>query len=177
MSSTPISPPVSLPGPWEGVVFDMDGLLVHTERQWLAAKLELCRRHDHVLSEADKAAVFGLADLESATYFAHVFGLDGEHVEDLRQEYLDIVGELIDSGVELTDGAAELIDRLREAGGAPRFTVYPYGAHWIWQRTYARDDLYAWLLDQSLAKRRSACSARPHLAPTPGDAPQHEGVK
>ncbi len=113
MSSTATSPPVSLPGPWKAVVFDMDGLLVHTERQWLAAKLELCRRHDHVLSEADKAAVFGLADLESATYFAHVFGLDGEHVEDLRQEYLDIVGELIDSGVELTDGAAELIHRLR----------------------------------------------------------------
>jgi HAD superfamily hydrolase (TIGR01509 family) len=113
MSSTPAPPSLTLPGPWKAVVFDMDGLLVHTERQWLEAKLELCRRYDHELNEADRAAVFGAADGESARYFATVFGLGEDRVEQVREEYMDIVGELIDGGVEVTDGAAELIERLR----------------------------------------------------------------
>lgn len=113
MSSTHALPSLTLPGPWSAVVFDMDGLLVHTERQWLEAKLELCRRHGHELDDADRAAVFGSADSDSARYFAGVFGLGEDHVEDIREEYIDIVAELIDSGVEVTAGAAELIERLR----------------------------------------------------------------
>jgi len=97
----------------QAVIFDMDGLLVHTERQWLAAKLELCRRYGHELNDADRAAVFGAADGDSAKYFAQVFGLGEDRVEDIRQEYLDIVGEFIDSGVVVTAGATELIEGLR----------------------------------------------------------------
>lgn len=76
-----------------------------------------------------------------------------------------------------TSFQGQLIDRLRKAGGEPRFTIYPWGAHWIWERTYARDDLYAWMLDQSLVKRRSARGAGAHVTAPPHDAPQHVGVK
>jgi HAD superfamily hydrolase (TIGR01509 family) len=113
MSSTFVRPTPTLPGPWKAVVFDMDGLLVHTERQWLEAKVELCRRHGHELNRADRAAVFGLADGESAEYFTRVFGFGEDRVEEIRQEYLEIVGGLIDSGVVVTAGATELIERLR----------------------------------------------------------------
>ena len=113
MSSTATRPSITLPGPWRGVVFDMDGLLVHTERQWLQAKLELFRRYDRELTAADKAAVFGFADLQSVTYFAQRFGLPPERVPALQSEYLDIVGELIDDGIEITAGAPELVDHLR----------------------------------------------------------------
>ena len=113
MSSTSLRPAITLPGPWHGVVFDMDGLLVHTERQWLEAKLELFRRYDRELTAADKAAVFGLADLQTVTYFAQRFGLPSERVPELQTEYLAIVGELIDDGVEITAGATELVDHLR----------------------------------------------------------------
>lgn len=73
----------------------------------------------------------------------------------------------------------QLIDRLRDAGGDPRFTVYPYGAHWVWGRTYTRDDLYDWLLDQSLAKRRSLTDAcgRADAPAAPCDASQHVRVE
>jgi len=54
-----------------------------------------------------------------------------------------------------------MIEDLRKAGGNPRWTVYPDGFHWIWERTYAREDLYAWMLDQSLAKRREAAASGP----------------
>ena len=114
MSSTATRPSVTLPGPWRGVVFDMDGLLVHTERQWLQAKLELFRRHDRELTAADRAAVFGFADLQTVTYFAQRFDLPPERIPALQTEYLDIVGELIDSGIEITAGAPELVDHLRQ---------------------------------------------------------------
>lgn len=113
MSSTPVRPSTTLPGPYRAVVFDMDGLLVHTERQWLQAKQELFRRYDHELSAADRAAVFGFSDVQSATYFAGRLGLADEHIEALRVEYLEIVAALIDAGIELTDGATELLERLR----------------------------------------------------------------
>ena len=38
MSVSLALPSLPLPGPFCGVVVDMDGLLVHTERQWLEAK-------------------------------------------------------------------------------------------------------------------------------------------
>jgi HAD superfamily hydrolase (TIGR01509 family) len=91
----------------------MDGLLVHTERQWLQAKLELFRRHGQQLTEADRASVFGLADLETATFFASRLGVPTADVPDLRAEYIEIVGELIDTEVEIAAGATELLSSLR----------------------------------------------------------------
>mgnify|MGYP001816762546 CR=1 FL=1 len=111
--SSPEPTPLTLPGPWRAVVFDMDGLLVHTERQWLQAKQELFRRYGEELSAADRAAVFGFSDVQSATYFAGRLGLADERIEALRVEYLEIVAALIDAGIDLTDGATELLERLR----------------------------------------------------------------
>lgn len=113
MSSPHLRPSLTLPGTWKAVVFDMDGLLVHTERQWLQAKTELFRRYGQELTADDRAAVFGQADLESATYFGQRFGLPPERIPALRDEYLEIVGALIEDSVELTPGATELIDRVR----------------------------------------------------------------
>lgn len=42
----------------------------------------------------------------------------------------------------------ELITALRQAGGRVRYTVYADGVHDVWSAAYARDDLYAWLLQQ-----------------------------
>lgn len=91
----------------------MDGLLVHTERQWLAAKLALFDRYAQTLTDVDRAAVFGADDGHTAAYFARRLGVPSERVEDLRDEYLGIVGELMDGGVVVAEGAVELIGRLR----------------------------------------------------------------
>ncbi len=113
MSLSHSGPSTSLPGPYQAVVFDMDGLLVHTERQWLEAKQELFERHGQTLTAQDRAAVFGAADLETATYFARRLGLAAESVPALQAEYIGIVAELIDAGIELTAGATELVDQAR----------------------------------------------------------------
>ncbi len=108
-----LAPPPQLPGRFASVVFDMDGLLVHTERHWLRAKIILFERYGAQLTDADKAAVFGAADLQSVTYFAGRLGVPPERIPGLQDEYLAIIGDLIDDGVELTDGSTELIGRLK----------------------------------------------------------------
>jgi len=44
----------------------------------------------------------------------------------------------------------EMVQRLRQHGGKPRFTIYPDAAHDSWTRTYEDPRLYAWLLSHSL---------------------------
>jgi len=117
MSPRPASLAPRLPGRYAAVVADMDGLLVHTERQWLQAKVILFGRYGVKLTEADRAAVFGAADSDTAAYFAERFGMSAEQVPDLREEYLAIIADLFAGGVEVTPGAAELIDRM--AGVVP----------------------------------------------------------
>lgn len=113
MTSRLLEPALTLPGPFEAVVCDMDGLLVKTEHQWLQAKVALFARYGGTLGEDDLAAVFGRSELDSARYFAARFGLPGDRVEPLRHEYLDIVSDLFDQGVEPTRGAPELLASLR----------------------------------------------------------------
>jgi HAD superfamily hydrolase (TIGR01509 family) len=105
-------PTLTLPGPFSAVVSDMDGLLVQTERQWLQAKLVLFGRYGAELREEDLAAVFGASERESARYFAGRFGLSPADIASLRDEYLAIVSDLFDAGVELAPGALELMERL-----------------------------------------------------------------
>jgi HAD superfamily hydrolase (TIGR01509 family) len=115
MSVNAALPALPLPGPFDGVVVDMDGLLLHTEGHWLVAKQTLFGRYGVQLTEADHLAVFGAADLQSATYFAGRLGVADDGIVALRDEYLGIILELFDRGIELTPGAAEFVMRLSNA--------------------------------------------------------------
>jgi beta-phosphoglucomutase-like phosphatase (HAD superfamily) len=117
MASAPLRPSISLPGPWRAVVFDLDGLLVHSEVKWRQAKVILFGRHGTEFHEDDHHAVFGAAELESASYFARRFGRSQTDAESIRDEYMDIVREVMRQPVETTSGAVELIEYL--AGRVP----------------------------------------------------------
>lgn len=54
-----------------------------------------------------------------------------------------------------------LVDAHRAAGGETCWTAYPRSMHWIWAQTYARDDLYAWLLAQRKAPAVALMDASP----------------
>jgi HAD superfamily hydrolase (TIGR01509 family) len=115
MSVNAALPALLLPGPFDGVVVDMDGLLLHTEGHWLVAKRTLFARYGVELTEADHLAVFGAADIPSATYFAGRLGVPEDGILALRDEYILIVMRLFDSGIDLTPGAAEFVTRLSAA--------------------------------------------------------------
>jgi len=105
-------PVIQLPGPYAAVVLDLDGLLVQTEKLWSRAKEVLFARHDTEYTEADHLAVFGTSDIFTAEYFRHRFGAPPEQMLAIRDEYMAIADSLFEQGVEISQGAVELIDRL-----------------------------------------------------------------
>jgi predicted peptidase len=56
-----------------------------------------------------------------------------------------------DNVVDLEESRA-MVDALKAAGGAPRFTVYPDAGHNSWTATYENQELYDWLLRQRRQK-------------------------
>jgi predicted peptidase len=56
-----------------------------------------------------------------------------------------------DDGNVSVENSRNMINALRKAGGNPRFTEYPGVGHDSWDKAYATEELYDWLLQQ---KRR-----------------------
>lgn len=46
-----------------------------------------------------------------------------------------------------------LVERLKSCGSDIKFTVYPEANHDAWTETYNNDELYKWMLEQSLEKK------------------------
>jgi predicted peptidase len=42
--------------------------------------------------------------------------------------------------------SVEMVEAIKAAGGAPRFTLYPETGHDSWTETYANEEIYRWLL-------------------------------
>ncbi|MFV2062030.1 MAG: HAD family hydrolase [Chloroflexota bacterium] len=103
---------IKLPGAYAAVVFDLDGLLVQTEKLWSEAKDTLFSRHQVEYSDADHLAVFGTSDIFTATYFTRRFGAASEEMESIRSEYMAIASGLFEQGVEIGEGAVALVERL-----------------------------------------------------------------
>ena len=49
-------------------------------------------------------------------------------------------------------GMADMINALYQAGGNPRFTVYPDAEHDSWTDTYSNPELYKWMLSHRKAE-------------------------
>ncbi len=103
----------TLPGPWGGICFDLDGLLVDTEPMWMAAKEVLFERYGVAFDVSDHAAVFGTSEVQSAAYFVRRMGLPDSEVERIRGEYLELVTRMLDTQIPIRDGAFELLRTLR----------------------------------------------------------------
>ena len=104
---------MTLPGPFAGVVLDLDGLLVRSEDHWSRAKELLFARHEVAFDASDHLAVFGTSDLVTARYFATRFGAGPEDEDAIRAEYMTIANALFRTGVEVNPGAVELLAHLR----------------------------------------------------------------
>jgi len=46
------------------------------------------------------------------------------------------------------ESTMKMVEAIQAIGGKPRLTIYENTGHGICDRTFARDDLYKWLLDQ-----------------------------
>jgi predicted peptidase len=46
------------------------------------------------------------------------------------------------------EGSRDMIEAIKKAGGKPKYTEYPGVGHNSWDKAYATDELYTWLLEQ-----------------------------
>ena len=50
----------------------------------------------------------------------------------------------------LLDDDKKMVDALEKAGGNVKFTIYPEAGHDAWTETYNNQEVYDWLLSNSL---------------------------
>jgi HAD superfamily hydrolase (TIGR01509 family) len=107
---------VPFSGRYRAVVFDMDGLLLDTEKLWERAEAELFRRHGEEWTFEDKLAVMGTSFPVSSRYFAERLGEPPERGADLANEMRGYMLAELERQVDAHPGAIELIERLRALG-------------------------------------------------------------
>lgn len=108
-----LPPDLTLPGPFQGVCFDLDGLLVETEEIWKEGKRVLFGRYATTFHHADHLSVFGTSEEDTAAYFARRLGRPAEDAPRIGVEYRAIVAGLFEAPIACRAGALELVTSLR----------------------------------------------------------------
>ncbi|MEU4226605.1 HAD family phosphatase [Nonomuraea sp. NPDC026600] len=99
----------------EAVFFDMDGLLVDSEKVWLEIETGVMARLGAEWTPEHQVHLVGGSMERTVDYMLAVSG-SSVTPEDLREWMIDgMVARLVD-GVEMMPGAAELLDAVREEG-------------------------------------------------------------
>ncbi|HEY3523424.1 MAG TPA: HAD family phosphatase [Candidatus Limnocylindrales bacterium] len=116
VSPSPVSsrPPALsvLPGRFRAVVFDMDGLLLDSERAWEAAERRFMAAHGTELTEDDRRASLGRSVDEVVGWFAGRIGWPPDRVGELRDQLMGLVWAEY-TQISPMQGAQELVARLR----------------------------------------------------------------
>ncbi|MDG2149348.1 MAG: prolyl oligopeptidase family serine peptidase [Planctomycetota bacterium] len=108
-------------GTWE--------LLAHYP-DFFAAAVPICGGGDPTRLWPEVSADFDLQDLMHAKDVAlRVYHGEHDSIVPVEESHL-------------------LVEALRAEGGDVEFTIYPDGGHDSWTRTYARPELYMWMLEQ-----------------------------
>ncbi|MDP9867460.1 MULTISPECIES: HAD family hydrolase [Streptosporangium] len=99
----------------DAVLFDMDGLLVDSEKIWFQVETEVMERLGGGWGPADQEHLVGGSMPSAVAYMLRVSGASA-HPEEVATWMLEgMTGRLAD-GVELMPGAAELLAAVRGAG-------------------------------------------------------------
>ena len=109
---------MSLPRPVRAVVFDMDGLLVDTERVYCEALTLTCRDMGHELPEAVLHRMIGHIWMGSAVVLREHFG-EAFDTDELRRLSTERFYGIVQAEVALKAGVREVLDEL-DRQGLPR---------------------------------------------------------
>ncbi|GHH71173.1 hydrolase [Streptosporangium violaceochromogenes] len=99
----------------DAVLFDMDGLLVDSEKIWFQVEAEVMRRLGGDWTPADQERLVGGSMASSVAYMLKVSGSDAAPGKVAAWMLEGMTGRLAD-GVEMMPGAAELLSAVRRAG-------------------------------------------------------------
>lgn len=105
----------NLPNLPVAVLFDMDGLLVDSEPEWLLAEEEIALSLGITWQASDQAHCLGGPLRKVGEYLATRAGLPIEAGVELEQRIIGMMVERVGKGVPAMPGAHELLAELREA--------------------------------------------------------------
>jgi HAD superfamily hydrolase (TIGR01509 family) len=104
---------MSLPNPVDAVIFDMDGLLLDTERIYIIAIMEAGRSVGFEIAESFCHRMIGIPGRESEAMVQEHLGPDFPMRAYTRECSVRIT-RLLEAGIPLKPGAGELIDYLAQ---------------------------------------------------------------
>ncbi|GII82011.1 phosphoglycolate phosphatase [Sphaerisporangium siamense] len=99
----------------DAVFFDMDGLLVDTEKLWFQVESDVMRRLGAAWTQADQENLVGGSMPATVAYMLRVAGSDRDPAE-IEAWMLDGVLALLAEGFDVMPGALELLGEIRAAG-------------------------------------------------------------
>ena len=101
-----------------GVLFDMDGLVVDTEKLYSRFWREACAFYGYTMTYEQSLQMRGLGGQAGEAMLHRFFGRDADYMQ-LRNKRIELMDAFVDQhGVELKPGIFELMDTL-EAKGIP----------------------------------------------------------
>ena len=101
-------------GPYDAIIFDMDGVIVDTEPVWESVRAEFARKHGRSWGREDHPFVAGLSTREWADSTRSRLGLDLP-VEVIERAIVEgVVDRLHRDGAPPIDGAAAAVQRIAE---------------------------------------------------------------
>lgn len=103
------------PAALSAVLFDMDGLLIDSERIWLEVERDVVHRLGGEWGPEHQAELVGGSVPRTTAYMLEHTGADATS-EQVARWLLDGMVERLSAGVELLPGADELLDALTAAG-------------------------------------------------------------
>jgi HAD superfamily hydrolase (TIGR01509 family) len=103
-------------GSLQAVLFDMDGLLIDSEPLWFEVETEVMTRLGGIWSPADQEALLGSSLDRSVRYFLERARVPADPAEVGEWMIGGIVAKVLERGVKIMPGAAELVAAVAASG-------------------------------------------------------------
>jgi HAD superfamily hydrolase (TIGR01509 family) len=117
-SSPQFHPGTLIPARYAAVVFDLDGVLLDTERLCGNVEARLCAAYGIDYGAEEQRAVLGLDAHHACVYYARHFGLPKSAADRLETLYNHLLSDAIRRDAQALPGALQLVGRLSAASVA-----------------------------------------------------------